>query len=69
MAFRIDYGNGQVSETYKSRREAISHWTNLLDYKESAKMTAQDPETGDWYIHSNPEAMRAWILKSQKAGF
>jgi hypothetical protein len=54
--FRINYGNGQVSRTFTSHREALRELNSIEQYREFARIQRQDPDTGDWFTRPSDQA-------------
>lgn len=45
MIYRVNYGNGQVSGTFRTKREAMRHRTTDM----AGTIEFRDPDTHEWF--------------------
>lgn len=54
--FRVNYGNGQVSETYYNKRGAVAHLDSLRECRDFAFVQFRD--NGEWFNCESNNAPR-----------
>lgn len=53
-SYRVNYGNGQVSEAFTRLRDAERHRHGLTDYRAYAFIQCLDPDTREWFTYRDP---------------
>jgi hypothetical protein len=57
--YRVNYGNGQVSQTFATKRAATSYMKRLTQYRAFAFLQLFDRDTREWCsLRRTPEDFR-----------